>query len=101
MRYRDFAANRQTTHEHRCNIATLHVLAHEWSDLRKIRQANGPTRIAAVRSLTPRFQGFSIDIVCSSRGSAIDLLVAWCKPSAAQPSRPKTGTSTARSGPKP
>jgi hypothetical protein len=78
MRYRDFASDQPTTHEHRCNVATLYVLDHEWSELKRIRQTNAPTRITAVRSLAPRFEGFSVDIVCSSPDAAIDLLVAWC-----------------------
>ena len=82
MRYRDFASNKPITHEHRCYIATLHVLDDELAELKKLRQAMSPTRIVAVRSLAPRFSGFSVDLVCSSRVSAIDLVVAWCNPSA-------------------
>ncbi len=100
MRYRDFASDQPTTYEHRCNIATLHVLDHEWSELKKLRQTHGPTRITAVRSLAPRFKGFSVDLVCSSRVSAIDLVVAWCNPSAVQHGSPKAGVSTTGSATK-
>lgn len=101
MRYRDFAADQPPAHKHRCNIATLNVMDHEWSELKKIRQANGPTRIAAVRSLAPRFQGFSVEIECSDGDAAVDLLVAWCKPAALRQCSPRIGTSDARCNPKP
>jgi hypothetical protein len=84
MRYRDFASDKPTTYKHRCNIATLHVLDGEWAELKQIRQAHGPTRITAVRSLAPRFKGFSVEVMCRSEKSATDLLVAWCNPSALQ-----------------
>ena len=101
MRYRDFASNQPTTREHRCNIATLHVLDGEWAELKQVRQAHGPTRITAVRSLAPRFKGFSVDLVCSSRVSAIDLVVAWCNPAAFQHGNRKTNISTTGSATKP
>src|ERR671913_87891 len=101
MRYRDFASDQPTTYEHRCNIATLHVLDHEWSELKKLRQTMSPTRIVAVRSLAPRFKGFSVDLVCSSRVSAIDLLMAWCNPAALQHGSRKTSVSATGSTTKP
>ena len=101
MRYRDFASDKPTTYKHRCNLATIHVLDGEWAELKQVRQAHGPTRITAVRSLAPRFKGFSVDLVCSSPGAAIDLLVAWCNPSALQHGSPKVGALTTGSKTKP
>ena len=101
MRYRDFASDQPTTYEHRCNIATLHVLDHEWSELKKLRQSTSPTRIVAVRSLAPRFKGFSVDVLCRNDKSATDLVVAWCNPSALQHGSPKAGVSATGSATKP
>ena len=101
MRYRDFASDKPTTYKHRCNIATLHVLDGEWAELKQVRQAHGPTRITAVRSLAPRFKGFSVDVLCHNEKSAIDLVVAWCNPSALQQGNRKTQASATGSATKP
>ncbi len=101
MRYRDFASDKPTTYKHRCNLATIHVLDGEWAESKQVRQAHGPTRITAVRSLAPRFKGFSVDVLCGNEKMATDLAVAWCNPSALQHGSPKAGVSTTGSATKP
>ncbi len=101
MRYRDFASDKSTTYNHHCNIATLHVLDHEWSELKKLRQSTNPTRIVAVRSLAPRFKGFSVDVLCRNEDVATDLVVAWCNPSTLQQGNRKTKASATGSATKP
>ena len=78
MRYRDFASSQETTYEERLRTATLYLLDQtEWAVLAKIREATGPSRIIAVRSLAPRFRGFSVDIMCKDVDAAWELFGNW------------------------
>ncbi len=78
MRYRDFASNPETTHEEFLRTVSLYVLNQaEWALLTKIRESMGPSRIIEVRSLSPRFRGFSIDVLCEDIDSAWELLGKW------------------------
>ncbi len=77
MRFREFAADHQSL-SNRLNIATLYVPQGSFPDLTACRLSHGrPTRIVAVRPLSPRFSGCSVDIRCSSAADALDLLAAW------------------------
>ena len=103
MRYPEIAQrpDRTPTQEDRLRTATLHVLDGEWAELKQVRQAHGPTRITAVRSLAPRFKGFSVDVLCRNEEVATDLLVAWCNPSAYQQGSRKAAAPATGSAKKP
>lgn len=78
MRYRDFAPTQTSTYKKRLRTVTLCVLDDaEWALLTKIREATGPSRIIGVRSLAPRFQGFSVEIVCKDINAAWELFANW------------------------
>ena len=78
MRYRDFASNQEKSYEERLRTATLYLLHQaEWAVLTKIRKAMGPSRVIGVRSLAPRFRGFSVDILCEDVDSAWELFAKW------------------------
>lgn len=76
MRYFEIA-ERSAEQQRRMNTATVHVLDQEWSELAEIRRAHGPNRIIAVRPLAPRFEGFSVDVLCRDPGTAVDLVAHW------------------------
>ncbi|WP_201860145.1 hypothetical protein [Microvirga soli] len=74
MRYSDFAPTQTSTFKKRLRTVTLYVLDDaEWALLTKIRKATGPSRIIAVRSLAPRYQGFSVDVLCKDVDAAWEL----------------------------
>lgn len=82
MRYRDIAPSQVSTYKKRLRTVTLYVLDDaEWALLTKIRKATAPSRVIAVRSLAPRFQGFSVEIVCKDVDAAWDLFGNWHDPS--------------------
>ena len=77
MRFREFAADHQLTSD-RLKTATLYVPQGTFPELTACRIAHGhPTQIVAVRPLSPRFTGCSVDVRCTSADRALDLLVAW------------------------
>jgi hypothetical protein len=77
MRFHEFAIHARPDTD-RLRLCTLYVPEGRFPSLTACRLAHGsPTQIVAVRSLAPQFSGCSVDLLCNSAASAMDLLVAW------------------------
>jgi hypothetical protein len=79
MRYAEFVAHPYYSDINRFEVCTLYVPEESgFADLNQVRIDHGdPTRILGVRSLEPRFRGYSVDVACGSPEEAVRLLLTW------------------------
>ncbi len=79
MRYYEFAPADLLSRD-RLNTVTLYLSdEQEWQRLDALRRSYGPTEITGRRELAPAFGGWSVDVLCSSRDEADQMLGNWCR----------------------
>jgi hypothetical protein len=84
MRYREFAPADLLPRD--ClNTVTLYLSEpDEWQRLDALRRSYGPTEITGRRELASAFGGWSVDVLCSSREEADEMIGDWCRGRAAR-----------------
>jgi hypothetical protein len=70
-------------------VASLFVHRTEWSDLRRIREALGPTEIVGVKSV-PIIPALTVEVLCQDADAAMALRIAWLEFCETSPHRPRS-----------
>ena len=79
MRYHECASDDLLSRD-RLNTVTLCLSEpDEWQRLDALRRSYGPTEITGRRELAPEFGGWSVDVLCSSREEADEMIGDWCQ----------------------